>query len=253
MVHRLGDRARAERMYADLMPLLSTAPNDEEAVAIADVRQYYAECLNAEGRPQLALPLLAAVAVQRNAVKATGYDLRLTRAELGDSHDRLGRRSEAEPELRESMQEWIQHYPSDSFYVLQARERWGRFLLDGGDTAGAEAAFRAVIAGGNGRLSTPVALAHGGLARLALQRGDAGAARDEADIATQTFNRATGFRDVRAGPYLWLIRSQIALRLDDRNGARDWAQRALDASLQYDDAQAASIRDARATLDAARG
>ena len=253
MVHRLGDRARAQRMYADLLPLLSAKPNDEEAVAIAAVRQYQAECLNAEGRPLDAVPLLTAAATQRRVVKATGYDLRLTRAELGDSYDRLGRRAEAEVELRESMQEWLQHYPSDSYFVLQARERWARFLLDSDDAAGATAEFRAVIAQAREHRFTPVALAHGGLARLALRRNDGETARFEADRATDAFERATGYRDVRVGPYLWLIRSTVALRSNDRAAARDWAQRALDASLRYDDAHAASIRDARAALDAARG
>ena len=253
MVHRLGDRVRAERMYAELLPLLSPTPNDEEAVAIADVRQFYAECLNADGRPLQAVPLLTAAAAQRRAVKATGSALRLTRAELGDSYDMLGRRSEAEPELRESMQEWIQHYPADSFFVLQARERWARFLLDGGDTRGAETEFRAVVDQAKDRHFTPLALAHGGLARLALQHNDVATARREADIAIEDFGHATGFRDVRVGPYLWLIESQAALRADDRAAARDWAQRALDASSRYDDAQAASIRNARAALDAAAG
>ena len=252
MVHRLGDRGRAQQMYADLLTLLSATPNEEEAVAIADVRQYYAECLNAEGRPLAALPLLSAAAAQRRAVKSTGYGLRLTRAELGESYDRLGRRSEAEPELRESMQEWMQHYPKDSYFVLQARERWARFLLDDGNTSAAETEFRSVLDDGAQRHFTPIALAHGGLARLALQRGDAEAARAYVDMAIDAFDHATGNRDVRVGPYLWLIRSQIALRQGDRTAAHESAQRALDASVRYDDAQAASIRDARAALEASK-
>jgi len=57
---------------------------------------------------------------------------------------------------------------------------------------------------------------------------------------------------VRTGPYLWLIRAEALRRSGDNGGAREWAQRALDASRHYDDPSAPSIRNAEAAVRAAQ-
>jgi serine/threonine-protein kinase len=67
------------------------------------------------------------------------------------------------------------------------------------------------------------------------------------------FEHVDGFRNVRTGPYLWLIRAEALRRSGDSGGARELAQRALDASRGYDDPSAASIRDAEASLKAVAG
>ena len=95
------------------------------------------------------------------------------------------------------------------------------------------------------------ALAEGGLARIALARTDLAGAQAASARATDAFERVIGRRDVRSGPYLWLIRSDVLLRAGDRSGAREWARRALDASRRYDDPAAASISQAEAALHAA--
>ena len=92
------------------------------------------------------------------------------------------------------------------------------------------------------------ALAHGGLARVDLQRGDTAGAMRESGTAVEQFEKVTGRRDVRAGPYLWLIHAQALRRSGDVRQAHDWAQRALDASRTYDAPEAESIRDAEAAL-----
>jgi serine/threonine-protein kinase len=83
-----------------------------------------------------------------------------------------------------------------------------------------------------------------------LARGDVAAASAESNTAIDMFEHVDGFRNVRTGPYLWLIRAEALRRSGDNDGAREWAQRALDASRRYDDPTAASIRDAEMALRA---
>lgn len=87
----------------------------------------------------------------------------------------------------------------------------------------------------------PAALAEGGLARVALARGDlAGSAASLR--AVEAFERVVGRRDVRSGPPLWLLRAAVLLRAGDHAGARGWAQRALEASRRYDAPEARRSR-----------
>ena len=132
-----------------------------------------------------------------------------------------------------------------------ARERWGRFLLTHHDAAGAEEQFRLVIAQEHGRKLASFALAHGDIAMLYLERGNIADAASESRSAVEMFAHVTGRRDVRVGPYLWLIHAETLRRSGDTKGAREWAQRALDASRKYDAPAAPSIRQATATLQAA--
>jgi serine/threonine-protein kinase len=152
--------------------------------------------------------------------------------------------------LEALLNEWVAKGAPDFYPLLSTRERFGRFLLEQGDSAGAAKQFDEVIAQAHGRKLSPIALAHGGAAKLALVRGDTAAALAESSIASEMFEHVDGFRNVRTGPYLWLIRSAALRRSGDANGAHEWAQRALDASRRYDDPSAASIRDAQAALQA---
>jgi serine/threonine-protein kinase len=153
--------------------------------------------------------------------------------------------------LNAALQQRVAVDPPEFQPVLAVRERWGRFLLSQGDLDGAEAQFREVVARDGGRRLSHTALARGGLARVALARNDRPTAATASDAAQRQFEAVRGFRDVRMGPYLWLIQSEVLHatgRLDD---SRQWAQRALEASLRYDDPTAPSIRAARAALAAA--
>src|SRR5262249_7351009 len=124
----------------------------------------------------------------------------------------------------------------------------GRFLLEHGDPLGAEKEFREVIAGSAGKNYVEVALSHADLARLALARDDTATADAESRAAVDTFDHVTGQRDVRVGPVLWLVRARVLDAAEAREGARARAQRALDASLSWDDPGASSIAAARAAL-----
>jgi tRNA A-37 threonylcarbamoyl transferase component Bud32 len=251
MVHRQGDRVRAQQMYATLFELLPAQPNAEEIDSVTSVREQYAECLIAEGRVQLAIPLLLAVKQRREQVRGAEHNLRNVRATLGDAYDRTGDADAARRELDASLQEWIAKATADSFPVLQIRERWARFLLDHNDMHEAETQFRQVLANAHDRNLAPIALAHAGVARLALDRHDVATAVAESRLAIATFDHVTGIRDVRVGPYVWLILADALHASGDIRAAEPWARRALEASRRYDDPSAASIRNAEAALHAA--
>src|SRR5262249_2839133 len=128
------------------------------------------------------------------------------------------------------------------------RERWGRFLLTTGDRDGAAEQFRLILEHENDRRFVSFAQTHGDLAQLALLRGDVPKALAESQRAVDIFEHVTGRRDVRSGPQLWLVRAAVLRASGDARGARDLAQRALDASQRYDDADAPSIADAEVEL-----
>ena len=249
MVHRQGDRDRAHALFEHLMqvipPIWKTDSYDDYA------REYYASCLAAEGRAQQAIPLLEAalrVYIEKPGVE---YEQRRNRLILGDAYDRVGRFAEARSMLKSSLDERLAKEPEDSGNVRAARERWGRFLLEQNDVAGAEAQFAKIIALERDRKLATFALAHAGMAQVALARQETATALTESQVAVDLFDHVTGRRDVRFGPYIWLVHSR-ALRLSgDKKGAREWAQRALDASRKYDDPAASSITQAQAALRAA--
>jgi len=253
-VHRQGERERAHALFKHLLALIPPDWNDDSYDEYA--REFYAACLAAEGRPDAAIPLLEAAQRVYIEKPSVDYELRRNRLILGDAYDRVGRISEARTMLKASLDERIAKESADARTLLDARERWGRFLFDhaGQDRAGIDAAeheFREILAQQHGRHLVTAALAEGGLARIALARTDLAGAQAASTRATDAFERVIGRRDVRSGPYLWLIRSDVLLRAGDRSGAREWARRALDASRRYDDPAAASISQAEAALHAA--
>jgi eukaryotic-like serine/threonine-protein kinase len=250
-VHQRGDRERAQQMFAALLPLLPDHPEPQQVYDAAFVREMYARCLANEGRAQLAIPLLEAVQQQYTKGELYEFDLRRLNLILGDAYDQAGRSDEARRTLKALLDEWIAKGAPDFYPLLGTRERWGRFLLGQGDLAGAEEQFNEVMAQAHARKLTPIALAQGGLASLAIARGDVPAAVAASVKAVDLFEHVDGFRNVRAGPYLWLVRSEALRRSGDAQAARKWAQRALDASRRYDDPSAGSIRNAEAALQAA--
>jgi tetratricopeptide (TPR) repeat protein len=249
-VHQRGDRERAQKMFAELLPLLPEKPQPQQVYDAAFVREMYARCLVNEGRAQLAIPLLEAVREQYTQGQLYEFDLRRVSQILGDAYDLAGRNDDARRVFKSLLDEWIAKGAPDFYPVLSTRERWGRFLLGQNDLADAEQQFNEVIAQAHGRKLTPIVLAHGGLARLALARGDAATAGVESTAAIDMFEHVDGFRNVRTAPYLWLIRADALRRSGDNAGAREWAQRALDASRHYDDPSAPSIREAQAAVQA---
>jgi tetratricopeptide (TPR) repeat protein len=249
-VHRQGERARALDLFDALLRAIPARWDADSYDEYA--REFYASCLAAEGRAAEAIPLLEAAQRVYIAKPGVDYELRRNRLILGDAYDRVGRSDEARTMLKASLDERIAKESADARSLLDARERWGRFLLEHGDIEGAEREFREVLAQQRGRHLVSGAMADGGLARVALTRGGIDAAAASSERAVDAFEHLVGRRDVRSGPYLWLLRSGVLLREGDRAGARSWAQRALGASQRYDAPDAPSILQARAALIAAQ-
>jgi serine/threonine-protein kinase len=246
LVHRQGERERAHALFDALFKVI---PTPWDADSYDDyAREFYAACLIAEGRPREAIPLLEAAQRTYIAKPSVEYELRRNRLILGDAYDQVGRTEEARAMLKSSLDERIAKDPPDGGTIRAARERWGRFLLAHGDVAGAEEQFRLVIAQEHGRKFATFALAHGDLAKVYLDRGDIVNALAESRAAVESFAQVTGRRDVRSGPYVWLIHAQALRRSGDVRQAQEWAQRALDASRKYDAPEAQSIKLAEAEL-----
>ncbi len=250
LVHRQGERERAHALFDELFKVI---PTPWDADSYDDyAREFYAACLVAEGRAQEAIPLLEASQQTYIAKPSVEYELRRIRLILGDAYDQVGRTDEARAMLKSSLGERIAKDPPDGGTVRAARERWGRFLLAHNDAAGAEEQFRLVIVQEHGRKLATFALAHGGMAKLYLERGDIAGGVNESRGAVEMFAHVSGRRDVRTGPYLWLIHAEALRRSGDTQGAQEWAGRALDASRRYDDPSAASIRNAEEAVRAAQ-
>ena len=154
------------------------------------------------------------------------FELRLVRWRLGDALDRAGRTAEARAALSWSLDDYIAHMQPDQQPLLGMRERWGRFLLDQGDTAGAAQQFEEIVRQAHERRLTHIALAHGDLARVALARKNVDVALAESAIALDLWDHRQGFYDVRMGPYLQRIRADALAAA----GKIDEAQRLEDAA-----------------------
>lgn len=242
-LHREGQRERALAVFDELIPRTSTSSEARPEEGMA--RAYYAACLAAEGRPMQAIPLLEAV-IGHDVIE-TSERLRMLLA-LGDAYDRAGMWRKARDTIKASLDRRPSQAESDEAQVGEARERWGRFLLGRGDIDEAQAQFDLVLDRSGDRNIERVVLAYGGLARVALARRDWDAALTASTHAVVGFENLVGARDVRTGPYLWLIHAEALRNVDDHVTARIWATRALDASRRYDAPDTAAIRDAEAML-----
>lgn len=93
--------------------------------------------------------------------------------------------------------------------------------------------------------SPEVALAHSDRSRIAAARGDKALALRESLAALTALPRIQGIYDVRMQPRLWLVHSAHLLESGDAAGAREWAAKALQASVSYDAAASPAIAAAR--------
>ena len=238
-----GRREEAHDLFDRLMPEI---PAKWALNSNGDyVREMYAKGLTGEGRPALAIPLLEGAAeAYRKFPESHQHDLDRVEWQLALAYAGAGRKDEARKFIRRAIERASSESGFESARALTRLEHWGRFLLDEGDVDAAEAQFREVLTHAAGRTIQPVALAIGGNARIALIRNEPRQALASSEAAIGIFNQVTGARDVRSGPYLWLIRSDALRRSGDRAGARQAAERALEASRRYDHPEAASIRQA---------
>ncbi len=248
LLHQRGKRDAAHVLFAQLLAAIPAdwTANSGDRVA----RETYAECLAAEGRPRDAAPIFEANYRYYVAHGRADFGVREVRRKLGDAYDRLGRTGEARALLQAARDESVAKDDASSPWALRMRERWGRFLLDHSqpddpDFTAAELEFNAVLKRAADRPLVEPALAHSGLARIAAVRGDVVLALRESDQALTALDRVKGLYDVRVQPRLWLVHSALLLRSGDGAGARRWADKALQASLRYDDPMSSTIAAAK--------
>jgi serine/threonine-protein kinase len=213
-------------------------------------RETYADCLASEGRPQEAAPIFEANYRYYVARGRADFAVREVRRKLGDAYDRLGRTAEARALLQAARDESVAKDDPSSPWALRMRERWGRFLLDHSqagdpDFTAAELEFEAVLHQAAGRPVVELALANTGLARIAAARGANALALRESAQALAMLDRVKGLYDVRLQPQVWLVHSGLLLSSGQRAEARQWAGKALEASLRYDDPMSSAILAAR--------
>ena len=246
MVHLIGQRERAMQMFAALLALLppESARYQTRRRCGSGMRAAWPR----KGAANSPFPCLVSTQAHYIETPLYDYELRRLRMTLGDAYDHAGHAEDARKALKLSLDERVAKDPPDAQATLAIRERWGRFLLEHGDASGAEAQFREVLGQAHNRKFAHEALALGGMARLAMAKGDAASAREAARQAVELFAHVEGFRDVRMGPYLWLVYAQALLLAGDASAAHEWAQQALDADLRFDAPESPDIARARDTL-----
>jgi hypothetical protein len=158
--------------------------------------------------------------------------------------------------LESALRQVRERGPPASRGVAYTEERWARFLAEDPESSPADldeaaSGFRNAMTMHGGLRSSVPAQAHIGLARLALRRNDVQGALDESASALDALGRIQELYDVRVQAKVWLVRSQALLRSGDRAGALQWARKALEARLQYDDPAGTTVAAAREALRAA--
>ncbi|ROH93722.1 serine/threonine protein kinase [Stagnimonas aquatica] len=244
-LHLAGERAAALREYARLIPLLP--PLDRMDRDVATIRQHYGERLAAEGRPEEGIPQLEAAARYFEKQAVFEFAPRLARRFLGEAYARAGRRADARRELRGALDAYLANDAEGNQPVMAMRESWGRFLLDEGELEPAKAQFQAILNVAGGRALAHIALAHGGLARVALRQGAIDEAEQESAAALSVWAVLSGFRDVRMQPYLQRIRADVLAARGELAAAQALEDAAWTASQQFDAPGSPSTRRRRMT------
>jgi len=254
MIHQRGDRQRANALFERMLVSIPDQWTTDTYDTVA--KETYGERLAAEGRAAAAIPLLEAAQAVYRARPVYEYDVRESQRKLGDAYDRAGRTDAARAALKASRDEYVAKEGPTSKWTLRIRERWGRFLIDhatadDSEVALAEAEFKAVRDHPGEQPSAESALAQAGLARIALMRGDAGAADRGSRLSLSLLDQVPGLYDIRIQPELLLWRSEVLRQRGDKAGARALAVKALTASRHYDDRSSPAIIDAEAAVRAA--
>lgn len=231
-LHLAGDRAAALPLFEALMRRL---PPPEAALPDASMaRELYGERLNAEGRPALALPLLQAAEAGFRRKASFEFDLRRCRRNLGDALAQLGRLDQAREVLALAKADFEAHDQPHTQPSSAMQERWARLLLETGDLDGAQQHYQRLIDVAANKHWAHVTLAHAGLARVALARGDAAAALRHSADALAGWQGLSGFRDVRMQQHLWRVRAAALLADGQAAEGRALREQALAAARRTD-------------------
>ncbi len=231
LLRQRGERGEADRIFERIDSEVDGADTPPGEMMI--VKGTYGASLVAEGRPAAALPLLGAALAWARVRPRAVADLPRIQQALGDAEEQLGRRAAAGQFLAAARTAWMVEGPANAPWVLGARERWARFEMAGGAASIAEAECHSIVKAAGPTPSAPVALAQADLARLALSRGDVGAARDDSAAALNTMSTAAGLYDVRSWIPVWRARALVLAAAGDAAGAKAWTKRASEAARRY--------------------
>jgi tetratricopeptide (TPR) repeat protein len=251
LVHALGARERADQMFVNLLPHI---PDNYSASSDnAYVYEYYGDCLAVEGRANEGIVFLERAEKIFRERPMDEYDLPRVQRRLGNAYDRAGRVEDARRTLKAAYDKRVASSAPDLDNLLDVRERWGRFLLAHGNPPDAGSEFNTVLREAHGRSLAPIALAHGGLAILAIRARNAELALHESDLAVGVLDNVKGLYDVRLYPYLWLIRARALLLSGNASAARMETQRALNRSRELDAPSSSAIQEALGLVTATSG
>jgi tetratricopeptide (TPR) repeat protein len=252
MLYLHGDRVRALSMYADMM---ATVPADWKKTSDdTAAREAYAECLIWEGRASEAVPLLEAALKVRTERPQHDYDLRRLQLRLGDAYEQTGQIDAARSSLQSALQDYEAHEAHGRPSVVEAQERWARFLIDhpreGTDPETSDRVLQGVLVGARqfGTFTVAEARAHIDLARLALNRDQPDHALQETELADRALREVQSLYDVRIEDDLLLIKSEALAALNDASDARAGAAAALASALRHDGPHSTDLSRAQALV-----
>lgn len=231
-LHLIGQRDAAHLEFKRLLPLLPA--DGRHPLEAATVRLHYGERMASEGQAAAGSAALEVVERTYAQQSAFSFQLRLTRRFLGEAYARAGRNDGAGRMLKASLDDYLAHQQDREQAVMAIRESWGRWLLDNGKLDEAQTQFGTIVEHADGRTLAHIALAHGGLVRVALARHDRSVAWRESAAALDTWNQVAGFRDVRMGPYLQRIRADVLAAGGEVAAAQALEDEAAAASARYD-------------------
>jgi serine/threonine-protein kinase len=258
LLHRRGERQKADALFEQALAAARRrghAPTEVFAAQMqAMIRENYGECLVAEGRPRLAVPLLQeSIALYRAQPMYSEYKTApAVHLALGDAYAGAGRGADAQREFAAQVAGLAATRPAADPLLLQAREGWGRTLLQRGDVRGARLQWQQVLEQGGDRAIAPVARAAADLARAALAAGDLPGALRFGEQATRAAEAARAEPDVRLLPEAWEARALALLGNGQGAAALPLAQRAYAALQRYDDAGSAALAEAARTVQRAQ-
>jgi tetratricopeptide (TPR) repeat protein len=252
MLYLHGDRVGALSMYTDMM---ATVPADwKENSDDTLAREAYSECLIWEGRASEAVPLLEAALKVLTEHPQHDYDLRHLQLLLGDAYEQTGRIDSARASLQSAVQDYETHEPHGRPSVVEAEERWARFLIDhprdATDLDMAPRVLRGVLVDAQpvGTFTVAAARAHLDLAQLALKRNRSDDALYETELAADALRQVRSLYDVRLEDEVMLIKSEALAALGHLPDARSGAVSALASALRHDAARSSDLRRAQALV-----
>lgn len=202
-MHRLGDRAAADALFAGAL----RAPQGDGGLPMV-LRGVYGAALAREGSAGAAVALLEPALAAARPRRQNVWLVPAMEQALGDAQDQLGDAAAARRRLAAAREDRQRLGLPHTNATLAARERWARFLLERGETEAAAAEFRRVVADAAGP-GPALALAQAGLSRIALARGQAAAATAASAAAMATMDGIRVLYDRRAGIEVWLARAAV--------------------------------------------